>query len=118
LTQYTESIIDQFFFSYPADFQFIYQDLFLNAFFVFILGNIATADHLCKEKPSASLFSVANITQLLFYHVIQTLGQILSVMAAGGPFADTLNYYSVGGEQTNYKKYVAQGRGDFLKEST
>lgn len=64
---------------------------------MFILGNIATADKLTKEKPSATLFSLGNITQLLVYHVIQTVGQILSVMAAGGPFSDRLDYYSTGG---------------------
>lgn len=77
--------------------QFVYQDLFLNAFFVFILGNIGTADELCKEKPPASLFSFANVMQLLFFHVVQTAGQILAVVAAGGPFAETLDYYSQGG---------------------
>lgn len=93
LTQYSASIIDQFFFSYPADFQFVYQDLFLNAFFVFILGNIATEDTLCRERPSNTLFSLSNITQLVSFHIIQTAAQILCVAAAAGPFADKLDYY-------------------------
>lgn len=114
LTQYSASIIDQFFFSYPADFQFVYQDLVLNAFFVFILGNIQTEDKLCKEKPSNTLFSVANITQLVAYHIIQTASQILCVVAAGGPYADSLNYYAIAGEKVNFKRYQSQGRGDFL----
>ncbi len=61
---------------------------------------------------------MGNITQLLTFHIIQTSAQILSVVAAGGPFSDKLDYYSTGGEEVNYKKYISQGRGDFLKEST
>lgn len=118
LTQYSATIISQFFFSYPADFQFVYQDLVLNAFFVFILGNIATEDKLCKEKPSNSLFSLGNLTQLVVYHIIQTSAQILCLLAARGPFADSLKYYEVAGEQVNYQRYRDQGRGDFLFEST
>ncbi len=85
---------------------------------MFILGNIATEDKLCKQKPSNTLFSVANITQLVVYHVIQTAAQILCVVAAAGPFADSLDYYAIAGEKVNYKRYQSQGRGDFLMEST
>ena len=93
LTQYTMSIVDQFFFSYPADFQFVYQDLFLNLCFVFTLGNIATEDHLSLRRPTNSLLSWGNITQLLVYHIVQSVLQVLVVLAAGGPFSDALNYY-------------------------
>ena len=72
---------------------------------------------MCKEKPPASLFSFPNIVQLLFFHIVQTAAQILAVVAAGGPFADSLNYYSIGGEDYNYKTYVSKGKGDFMKES-
>lgn len=118
LTQYTGTVMDQFFFSYPSDFHFVYQDLVLNAFFVFILGNIATEDKLCKEKPPNSLFSVANLTQLIVYHLIQSSAQIMCLLAARGPFSESLNYYEIAGEKVNFQRYKDQGRGDFLFEST
>ena len=117
LTQYASSIIDQFYFSYPAQFQFIYQDIILNMSFVFILGNIPTADSLTKEKPSNTLFSFANITQLVFFHLIQLSTQLLAVLSAGGSFADSLNYYQVAGVKVNYQRYLAKGKGGFLYDS-
>ena len=118
LTQYASSVIDQFYFAYPSDFQFIYQDIILNLSFVFLLGNIPTADTLSKERPSNTLFSAANLTQLVLFHLIQVAAQILAVLAAGGPFANSLNYYSIAGVRVNYQRYVAKGKGGFLYDCT
>jgi len=62
LTQFSSSIIEQYFYSYPSDIQFVYWDLFLNMAFVLLLGNIPTVKNLTIERPSSSLFSIGNIT--------------------------------------------------------
>ena len=45
--------------------------------------------------------------QLLLFHLIQFAAQVIGVLAAAGPFADTLNYYAIAGLKVNYKKYAA-----------
>ena len=48
--------------------------------------------------------------QLLLFHLIQFSAQVIGVLAAGGPFADTLNYYTIAGLKVNYKKYIAANK--------
>ena len=117
LCQYTATVIDEFFFSYLADFEFLYQDIILNLTFVFILGNIPTAERLSKEKPSNSLFSVGNIVQLLLFYLIQFSVQILAIFAAGGPYANSLNYYNIAGMKVNHERFSANNN-TFLIDST
>lgn len=63
LTQYTSSVMDQFFFAYPADFQFVYQDLFLNLTFVFLLGTLFLTQ---ETSAPLTLFAKKNLAPLSF----------------------------------------------------
>lgn len=40
------------------------------------------------------------------------------MLAAGGPFSESLNYYSIAGQDTNYQRYLKEGKGDFLMGTT
>ena len=46
LVQYTTSVICQFFLAYPADFHYLYWDIFCNFFFIVVIGHTATSDKL------------------------------------------------------------------------
>jgi cation-transporting ATPase 13A3/4/5 len=117
LTQYTTSIIEQYFYSYPSDVQFVYWDLFLNVMFVFSLGNISTVKNLTIERPSSSLLSIGNVIELLSYYILQLSGHILTILAVNGPFSDNINYFSVGGESFNLKHFWEEGGDDFIFDS-
>jgi magnesium-transporting ATPase (P-type) len=84
---------------------------------MFILGNIATANRLTKERPPKTLFSVANLTQLFVYSVLQLCGQLIAVLAIQGPFADSIDYYSHGGEAVNSARFISEGGDDYLFDS-
>ena len=116
-TQYTSSVILQYFYSYPYDYHFVFWDVCLNISFVFLLGNIGTATELTKQRPPSTLFSFANILQLFVFYLLQLAVQLLAIMAIRGPFADNIDYYAIGGEEVNSRRYRAEGASDFLFDS-
>ena len=79
LIQYSTVVICQFYFSYPADFQFLYWDIFCNFFFFLTFGYTKTADKLSKARPNASLFTISNIFQVVMMFGLQLTGQILMI---------------------------------------
>jgi hypothetical protein len=85
--------------------------------FVLLLGNISTSRRLTLERPEASLFSLGNITELLSYYILQLSGQILTLLAVNGPFADNIDYFSVGGDAYNLKHFFDEGGDDFIFDS-
>jgi cation-transporting ATPase 13A3/4/5 len=97
LTQYSSSLINQYFFSYPSEGQFIYWDIILNILFVFLLGNIGTAPRLSPERPSASLLSISNLVKLFSYFFFAIIAQVVALLAVNGPFADEVDYNRFGG---------------------
>ena len=97
LVQYSSTIIVQFFFSYPADFQYLYWDLGGNFFFFLTFGYTATADKLNKHIPNNSLFCFTNIFQVVFMFGIQLIGQICMMLALGGAFNADIDYSKNGG---------------------
>lgn len=105
LIQFTSCIILYFFYSYPSDEQFAYWDLCLDMVFVFVIGNIGTADSLSKVKPKSALLSIRNILELMTVFLLQLLSQIIGVLAIRTVFAESLAYYSVGGTEINLKRY-------------
>jgi cation-transporting ATPase 13A2 len=92
LTQYTTSIVDQIFYSYPADFHYLYWDIACNFFFIVVFGFTGTADKLSVAIPNNSLFCFTNLFQILFYFGINVLGQISMIMALSGIFNSTISY--------------------------
>jgi cation-transporting P-type ATPase 13A2 len=118
LTQYAMGIIDEFNFAYPAQFEWIYQDMGLNFLFVMLLGNIGTVDRLTKQKPTNSLFSFPNILKLVVFHVVQLATQVLVIVAARGPYAESLHYQQTSSFQKNYQLYLANGQSGFLYHTT
>ncbi len=61
LIQYTSTIIAQFFYAYPSDFQFLYWDLAGNFFFFLTFGYTGTVSSLSRHVPNNSLFCLTNI---------------------------------------------------------
>ena len=87
LTQYTTSIIAQIFYSFPADFHYLYWDIGCNFFFIIFVGYTATSQKLSIAIPNNSLLCVTNLFQVLFAFGINILGQISMILAISGPFA-------------------------------
>lgn len=79
LIQYTTTIITQYYFSYPWDFQYLYWDIFCNFLFFLTIGYTGTAKRLSVDIPSASLFTVSNMTQVMVMFGFQLAGQILMI---------------------------------------
>lgn len=80
LIQYTSTIICQFYFSYPADFQYLYWDLAGNFFFFLTFGYTSTVKTLSRHIPNNSLFCLTNIFQVVFMFIIQLIGQICMII--------------------------------------
>lgn len=98
LVQYTSTVITQYFFAYPADFQYLYWDIACNFFFFLTIGYTASTDKLSKLIPSDSLFSLGNILSVLVMFVLQLVCQILSlVIMSNPPFSDMINYWDIAG---------------------
>ena len=92
LIQYTSVVIVQFFFGFPGDFAYLYWDLCCNFFFFVFIGYTGTAKKLTKESPNISLFTVANITQLMASFLLQMVGQIGIIMVLGFIFDTETGY--------------------------
>lgn len=84
LIQYTSTILIQFFFAYPSDFQYLYWDLGGNFFFFLTFGYTGTVEKLSKHIPNNSLFCLTNIFQVIFMFAIQLVGQISMILALSG----------------------------------
>lgn len=108
LTQYTTSIINQLFYSYPADFHYLYWDIGCNFFFIVVFGFTATANKLSAAIPNNSLFCFTNLFQILFYFGVNVIGQVSMVLALAGKFNSTINYDTVGGMTVNSERYTAE----------
>lgn len=106
LTQYTTSIIDQIFYSYPADFHYLYWDIACNFFFIVVFGFTGTAEKLSLAIPNNSLFCFTNLFQILFYFGVNVVGQIGMILALSGPFDSTINYSSIAGMENNKAIYI------------
>ena len=92
LIQYSTTIISQFYFSYPWDFQYLYWDIFCNFLFFLTIGYTATADKLSVAIPNGSLFTVSNLTQVLVMFGFQLAGQILMIVGLTQIFTTPMNY--------------------------
>jgi cation-transporting ATPase 13A2 len=101
LIQYTSTIIAQFYFAYPSDFQYLYWDLAGNFFFFLTFGYTGTVPSLSRHLPNSSLFSITNIFQVVFMFVIQLIGQISMILALNGNFSEEIDYFNIGGEAYN-----------------
>ena len=101
LIQYTSTILVQFFFSYAADFQYLYWDVAGNLFFFLTFGFTGTVKKLSKHIPNDSLFCLTNIFQVLFMFGIQIIGQICMVVALHGAFNNDIDYSRNGGSAVN-----------------
>jgi cation-transporting ATPase 13A2 len=97
LVQYTSTIIVQFFYAYPSDFQYLYWDLAGNFFFFLTFGNTGTLSKLSRHVPNNSLFCLSNIFQVIFMFVIQLIGQICMILALSGQFGADIDYANNGG---------------------
>lgn len=106
LIQYTSTIITQFYFSYPADFQYLYWDLAGNFFFFLTFGYTGTVKTLSRHIPNNSLFCVTNIFQVIFMFAIQLVGQICMLLALSGEFNGDIDYENNGGQSINEAKYL------------
>lgn len=116
LIQYSTVVICQFYFSYPADFQFLYWDVFCNFFFFLTFGYTQTADYLSRLKPSGSLFTLSNILQVLLMFGIQLAGQILMIVALSQIFNEKINYEQTGSESVNHQAYI-DNNNSFILDS-
>ena len=81
LIQYTSVVICQFEFAYPANSQFTYWDIFGNFLFFMTVGYTGTADQLSAAKPSRSLFTVTNMSQVAIMYLLQLVGQLFMVFS-------------------------------------
>ena len=106
LTQYTTSIIDQIFYSYPADLHYLYWDIGCNFFFIVVFGFTAPADKLSVAIPNNSLFCFTNLFSVLFFFGINVLGQVSMLLAFSGVFNDTIGYTSIAGMDNNRAIYI------------
>lgn len=94
LIQYSTTIISQFYFSYPWDFQYLYWDIFCNFLFFLTIGYTGTAEKLSIQIPNGSLFTVSNITEVLVMFGFQLAGQILMIVGLTQWFTGPMNYTS------------------------
>lgn len=107
--QYSSSMMLEFMYSYPSDYQFVYWDVCGNFFFFITFGYTGTADKLSPEKPSYLLLSLTNLIQLAAMFILQFLGQLLMIYSLGHIFADDINYSQTGGQDVNYHRYIENG---------
>lgn len=84
LVQYSSTIITQYYYSYPADLQYLYWDICGNFFFFLTFGYTGTVKFLNKHVPPMSLFSFSNLFQVIFMFGIQLIGQISMIIALNG----------------------------------
>ncbi len=106
LIQYTSTIITQFFYAYPSDFQYLYWDLAGNFFFFLTFGHTGTLSKLSRHIPNSSLFCVTNIFQVVFMFFIQGIGQICMIFILQGKLGVEIDYFNVGGEAVNKQRYI------------
>ena len=106
LIQYSTVVICQFYFTYPATGQFTYWDIFGNFLFFMTVGYTGTAERLSAAKPSRSLFTVTNMSQVGIMYLIQLLGQLFMIYSLANFFSDEAEYDKYGGEENNYQAYV------------
>jgi magnesium-transporting ATPase (P-type) len=92
LIQYTTTIITQYYFAYPADFEYLYWDVFCNFIFFLTIGYTKTADKLSKDIPSSSLFTISNLFQVLLAFGLQLVGQILIMVGLTQIFRNAISY--------------------------
>lgn len=109
LVQYTTSIICELFYAYPADFHYLYWDIFCNFFFIVVIGYTATSDKLSIEKPNNSLFCFTNLIQIMIVFGLQVLGQIMMILSLSGAFNNDVGYAQNGGFDNNITAYNAEG---------
>lgn len=88
LVQYNTVLIVQFFYGFPGDFHYMYWDVCCNFVFFLTFGYTGTATKLTKQAPNCSLFTVANIAQLLIAFVIQMGGQLAMIVGLSSIYAD------------------------------
>ena len=106
LTQYTSSIIAQLFYSYPADFHFLFWDIGCNFFFIVFVGYTATTKKLSLAIPNNSLFCFTNLFQVLAAFFLNVVGQISVILALSGLFATATDYANTGGIQNAKALYL------------
>lgn len=112
LTQYTTTLISEFYFSYPWDFQFLYWDIFCNFLFFLPYGYTGTAEKLSPTIPRGSLFTLSNLTQVLIIFGLQVTGQILMIVGLTQIFTVPMDYSS----ENTYKRFTDNG-SDFVLDS-
>lgn len=93
LIQYTSAVICQYYFSYPADFSFLYWDIFGNFLFFITFGYTGTAEKLSDQKPARSLFTVTNLFQVAVMYLTQLAGQILMIFSIANFFPEYVGYW-------------------------
>ena len=96
MIQYTTSVIAQYFYSYPSDFQYLFWDIGCNLFFFLLVGRIGSASELTKDRPNATLFSVSNLSYVIVMVILQAVGQMSVILALSGVFAEENNYFEKG----------------------
>ena len=101
LTQYVVTAISEIYFSYPAEYQYMYWDLACNFIFIIFVGNTATAPTLSSARPSKSLFCFSNLFQVLFAFILVVIGDISMILALSSLFSEIIDYPNVGGFETN-----------------
>lgn len=104
LIQYTTTIITQYYFSYPGDFQYLYWDVFCNFLFFLTIGYTGTAERLSKAIPNGSLFTLSNLTQVLVMFGFQLGGQLLIMAGLTQFFRDEMSY----SEDVTYQLFVEE----------
>jgi hypothetical protein len=98
LIQYTTTVVSEYYFSYPADLQYLYYDLGNNFLFFLTLGYTSTLKKLSTLIPSDSLFSLSNILCVFIMFIIQMIGQISVLFIMKYPFNSQINYSQKGGQ--------------------
>lgn len=107
LTQYTSTVITQYYYGYPADLQYLYWDVACNFFFFLTIGYTDSTEELSVLRPSDSLFSVSNIVCVLVMFIIQLVGQISTIiLMSNEPFSTMIDYYNNAGEAINLQAYI------------
>ena len=101
LTQYVTTSICAIFYSYPAEYQYMYWDLACNFVFIIFIGYTKTSESLSIARPSNSLFCLSNLFQVMFAFLLVVIGQISMVLSLSGIFSNTINYSEVGGFDVN-----------------
>lgn len=115
LTQYSSTVLVQYFYAYPADFQYLYWDIACNFFFFLTIGYTGSEYKLSKLIPSDSLFSLGNVMSVLVMFGLQLCCQILALfIMSNPPFSDMINYWGIAGEENNYARYLTEDDGLLL----